>query len=83
MEIHKQKLTLDRQVPYEIKVPGELDASWSDWAEAVTARVERDDDDSPVTTLTGAFDQAALHGFLLRLYALGIPLISIRLIARE
>jgi len=79
----EQILTLDQRVLYEIRIPGELNASWSDWAETVTATLERDRDDSPVTTLTGTFDQAALHGFLRRLYALGIPLISIQLIVRE
>ena len=31
----------------------------------------------PVTTLIGAFDQAALQGLLRRLYSLGLPLISV------
>ena len=32
----------------------------------------------PVTTLTGAVaDQAALHGLLRRVYALGLPLLSV------
>jgi hypothetical protein len=39
--------------------------------------VEKQDDGPPVTTLTGALDQAALQGLLRRLYALGLPLISV------
>lgn len=78
-----QKLRLDQQVAYEIKVPGELDTGWSDWGEPVTATVQRDEYGSPVTALTGTFDQAALHGFLRRLYSIGLPLISIRLISPE
>ena len=31
----------------------------------------------PITTLTGEVDQAALHGLLRRLYALGLPLVSV------
>jgi hypothetical protein len=31
----------------------------------------------PVTALTGILDQAALQGLLGRLYALGLPLISV------
>ena len=31
MNAIKQKLTLDRPVTYQIKVPGELDDSWSEW----------------------------------------------------
>ena len=80
MEIYKQKLTLDQQVPYKIKVPGELDVNWADWAGSVTVKVERGSDDLSTTTLTGTFDQAALHGFLRKLYSLGLPLISVILV---
>jgi hypothetical protein len=72
----KTVLTLDRPVTYQIKVPGELDA---DWAGGITVTVKRDDEiGSPVSTLTGVFDQAALQGFLRRLYSYGLPLISIK-----
>ena len=73
----KPKLTLDRQAIYQIKVPGELDESWSDWVGRMTIMAECDDDDLPVTTLTGTADQAALQGLLRRLYSLGLPLISV------
>lgn len=76
----KRTLTLDQQVPYEIRVPGELDVNWSDWAASVTSRFEHTDSDLPITTLTGIFDQAALQGFLRRLYSLGLPLISVILV---
>ena len=72
----KQKLTLDRPATYEIKVPGELDESWSDWDGKMTITVESEGDGPPVTTLTGTVDQAALQGLLRRLYSLGLPLIS-------
>ena len=73
----KQKLTLDRPTTYQIKVPGELDESWSEWAGGMKVTVESDVDGLPVTTLTGTFDQAALHGLLRRIYSLGLPLISV------
>lgn len=73
----KQKLTLDRPVTYEIKVPGYLDESWSDWDGGMTLVSEREEDGRPVTTLTGVLDQAALQGLLRRLYSLGLPLISV------
>jgi len=73
----ERKLTLDLPVTYQIKVPGQLDASWAEWAEGMTIMVGCEDDGSPVTTLTGIFDQAALQGLLRRLYALGLPLISV------
>jgi hypothetical protein len=71
-----KKLTLDRPATYQIKVPGELDASWSDWAGGMTIGVESEGDGPPVTTLTGNVDQAALQSLLRRLYSLGLPLIS-------
>ncbi len=73
-----QKLTLYRPVSYQIKVPGTLDGSWSDWAAGMAMTFESEDDGAPITTLTAAFDQAALHGLLRRLYALGFPLISVK-----
>jgi len=72
-----QKLTLYRPATYQIKVPGYLDESWSDWAGGMAITFESEDDGPPVTTLTGTFDQAALQGLLRRLYSLGLPLISV------
>jgi len=71
------RLTLDRPAPYQIKVPGHLDENWTEWDGRMTITVEFEDDGRPVTTLTGAIDQAALHGLLRRLYSLGLPLISV------
>ena len=74
----KQKLTLERPATYQIKVPGRLDESWSDWAEGMTITFDSGDDGPPTTTLTGVVaDQAALQGLLRGLYSLGLPLISI------
>jgi len=52
----KQKLTLDRPATYQIKVPGHLGESWSDWAGGMTITVDCEDDGLPVTTLTGTVD---------------------------
>ena len=73
-----QKLTLDRPASYQIKVPGHLDQSWSEWVGVMTVTVESEANGPPVTTLTGAVDQAALQGLLRRLYSLGLPLISVK-----
>ena len=73
----KKKLTLDRPATYQIKVPGKLDESWSEWTGSMTITVESEGDGLPVTSLTGSFDQAALQGLLRRLYSLGLPLISV------
>jgi len=72
MKEEKPKLSLDRPVTYQIKVPGYLD-----WGGGMMILVEIEGDDPPVTTLTGSVDQAALHGLLRRLYSLGLPLISV------
>ena len=73
----KQKLTLDRPVTYQIKVPGHLDEKWSEWNGWMAIKTECESDGSPVTILTGTVDQAALQGLLRRLYSLGLPLISV------
>jgi len=75
MKRDEPKLTLDRPATYQIKVPGHLDERLADWVGMITLTVESGG--SPVTTLTGLVDQAALHGLLRRLYSLGLPLISV------
>jgi len=77
MKKDKPQLTLDQPVTYQIKVPGELDESWLDWAGEMKVIVESDDNGLLVSTLTGTIDQAALQGLLRRLYSLGLPLISV------
>ena len=74
------KLTLDRMADYRITVPGQLDASWSDWAGGLAIAAGSGQDGQPVTTLTGALDQAALQGLLRRLYSLGLPILSVECI---
>ena len=83
MKKTKQKLTLDQPATYQIKVPGHLDESWSDWAGGMTITVESEGEGPPVTTLTGTLDQAALQGLLRRLYSLGLPLLSVNRVDAE
>ena len=74
-----QKLTLAQPATYQIKVPGHLDTSWSEWAGGMTITVASENDRPPVTILIGVVaDQAALQGLLRRLYSLGLPLISVK-----
>jgi hypothetical protein len=74
----RHNLTLDQPVRYQITVPGHLDAHWAAWGAEMTMTLGSAANGSPITTLTGTFaDQAALHGMLRRLYALGVPLISV------
>jgi len=74
------RITLSKPATYQIKVPGVLDESWSDWEGEITIIGEKDDDGLPATTLTGTFDQAALQGLLRHLYSMGLPLISVQVI---
>jgi hypothetical protein len=77
MKLARQQPTLDRPATYEIKVPGHIGESWSDWAGGLTITIEGEGEGLPVTTLTGTVDQAALLGLLRRLYSLGLCLISV------
>lgn len=77
MDKTKPRLTLDKPAAYQIKVPGELDPDWSAWGIEVVTTIEKDMHDLPVTVLRGSLDQAALQGLLRRLYAMGLPLISV------
>ena len=83
MKKRKQKLSLDRPATYQIKVPGHLDESWSEWAGGMAITVESEGAGPPVTTLTGIVDQAALQSLLRRLYSLGLPLLSVNLADAE
>ena len=73
----KHKLTLDQPVTYQIKVPGELNESWSERYRKMTIKIENKKNILPITTLTATVDQAALHGLLRQLYSLGLPIISV------
>jgi hypothetical protein len=59
---------------YEIRVSGHLDQHWSTWLDGLRITHERDG----TTTLRGVVaDQSALHGVLVKIRDLGLPLISV------
>lgn len=64
----------DLAVAYEIRVRGELGATWSDWFDGPVVA----DRDGGETVMSGDLDQAALHAVLRRIRDLGLPLISMR-----
>lgn len=68
---------MDQPAIYQIRVPGVLSKGWSDWSMNMEVNVEIADKRSPVTTLTGKLDQAALQGLLRHMYSRGLPLISV------
>lgn len=60
---------------YEIRVEGHLGSSWSSWFEGMTLRHE----ESGETVLSGALvDEAALHGVLMKIRDLGLPLVEVK-----
>ena len=65
---------------YQIKVKGQLDKSRLEWFEGWTITPEEDG----TTVLTGQVaDQAALHGVLIKIHSLNLPLLSVRCIEPE
>jgi hypothetical protein len=59
---------------YEIRVQGHLDQHWSTWFEGLAINHEEDG----TTLLRGNLvDEAALHGVLMKVRDLAIPLLSV------
>jgi hypothetical protein len=59
---------------YTIRLQGHLDPSWSAWFDGLTVTNHADGE----AELTGpVIDQAALHGLLLKVRDLGLPLVSV------
>jgi hypothetical protein len=65
----------DKAVIYEICVKGVLDEHWSGWLGDLTIVPQL----SGETLLTGPVrDQAALHGLIIKIRDMGLPLLSIK-----
>jgi len=63
-----------RQEVYQIVLKGHLDSEWSDWFDGLTITLAG----SGETILTGPLvDQTALHGVLIKIRDLGLPLLSL------
>ena len=71
-----------RHEVYQIVIKGHLDSEWSEWFDGLTITLV----DNGETILTGpVVDQTALHGVLIKIRDLGLPLLSLARIepARE
>ena len=65
---------------YRITIKGHLDSEWSDWFDGLTITMVGDGE----TILTGPIvDQTALHGVLIKIRDLGLPLLSLTRIEPE
>ena len=59
---------------YQIVVKGHLDSEWSEWFDGLTITMV----DNGATILSGPLaDQTALHGVLIKIRDLGLPLLSL------
>ena len=68
----------DQSTPYQIRLIGALDSSWSDWFDGFSITVQGDE-----TILVGVVcDQSALHGILAKINDLGLPIVSIEKISQ-
>jgi hypothetical protein len=63
---------------YEIRVQGHLDQRWSAWFEGLAISYDVDDN----TVLHGPLvDEAALHGVLIKVRDLALPLLAVNRVA--
>jgi len=69
-----------RATMYEIKIQGQLDLLWSKWFEGMTLEhIENSENGLACTLISGpVIDQPALHGLLIKIRDLNLPLISVR-----
>jgi hypothetical protein len=63
---------------YHIRLKGHLDQHWSDWFDNMTISNEANGE----AVLSGRLpDQAALHGILIKIRDLGLPLLAVTTVA--
>ena len=64
----------DRSTDYQIRLQGHLDECWLRWFEGLEVSLLPEGE----TVISGAMDQAALHGVLNRSRDVGLELISVQ-----
>jgi len=73
MDNQKKREQKQKEI-YQIIVKGHLDSTWSDWFDGLTIVLLENGE----TILSGpVVDQAALHGVLMKIRDLGLPLLSL------
>ena len=69
-----------RDEEYQIEVEGQLEADWSSWFDGMTITKQADGR----TLMSGPVrDQAALHGLLVKLRDMGMPILSLKRAAKS
>ena len=64
----------ERREIYQIVIKGHLNSEWSEWFDGLTITLV----DNGATILSGPIiDQTALHGVLIKIRDLGLPLLSL------
>lgn len=77
------RLSMNQSAIYEIQVQGCLPEHWPDFFGQLQACLDETGNE-PITVLTGTVaDQAALHGILQALYALGLPILAVQCTHQE
>jgi ABC-type methionine transport system ATPase subunit len=68
-----RELSLDQPATYQIRVKGSLHERWAVWFDGLTVTAVQDE-----TVIAGPVtDQPALHGLLVKIRDLGLPLVSV------
>ena len=70
----KAQHTVNAPELYEVRVAGHLSDNWAARFEGLSMRHEPKGE----TSLTGEVDQAALHGVLMKIRDLGLPLLHVK-----
>jgi hypothetical protein len=65
---------------YEIRVQGHLDQRWSEWFDGLAITYDADEDTRLCGPLT---DEAALHGVLIKVRNLALPLLAVKRVEAE
>jgi hypothetical protein len=73
----QERGTVADQIEYQIQVEGWIGERWAHWFEDTVLCAGCTPDGTPVTTLSGAFDQAALRGTLIKLWDLNLTLLRV------
>jgi hypothetical protein len=69
--------TMTDRIEYQIQIEGWIDEWWRHWFEDTIVHAEQAQDGTPVTTLRGTFDQAALRGVLCKIWDLSLTVLSV------